>query len=280
MRYKFLNQVPAGARQETNETAGEWSPVLLPGEKPNLQRVLDEAKNLMNQHQYEEALQRYLWHFNHAQEFGDGWQNAVRLTSELSDWVELGRRYPKAKQALLEIRDSKTREITEGRGYAEKFLDVQAINHELQDDGATCALFKIIRRKDQQLAGQCYYYVENLLMQQGEYTLCLDCIGDPQAHFESARRSFEVQIESQQRMAEMRKQHPLPAPQFPGAFQPPDRGQMATNNFVGQVRTLVEILVATDNKPEAEKIHAEAMTVLDDDRLKSAIEDAQTKTKR
>ena len=81
-------------------------------------------------------------------------------------------------------------------------------------------------------------------------------------------------------MAEIRKQYPVPAPQFAGAFRPPDMGQLATNNFVGQVCKLVEILVATGHKADAEKIRDEAVTVLDDPRLQSAVSDAEQKIKK
>ena len=54
-------------------------------------------------------------------------------------------------------------------------------------------------------------------------------------------------------------------------------GQMATNTFVAQVCTLVEILVATGNKSEAEKIQEQAVAVIDDSRLKSAVENAEQK---
>ena len=247
VRYKFLDKLPAAMQRELGGIAAEWSPVLFPGEKPDLQKILDEAKKLTSTGHFEEALQHYLWHHNHAQEFGDAWQNAVRLTSALSDWEELGRRYPKAKQALMEIRDSRTQQLAAGQGYSEMLHEVQAINHELLNDDATVALIKTIHAKDPKLTEQNYFWMEDLLLQKGEYDLLLDCMGDPQAHFESARRGFEMQIQSQQRMEEMRKQHPVPAPRFPGsAFTPPDMGQLATNNFIGEVHKLIEILVGAD----------------------------------
>src|ERR1035441_8843353 len=125
IRYKFVDKVPAASQTQSNATAARsWSPPLLPGEKPDLFKIMEQAKQLASMGQYEQALQCYLWHFNHAQEYGDNWQNAVRLTSELSEWEELGRRYPKAKQALIEIRDNKMREIVEGRGYAAIFEEI------------------------------------------------------------------------------------------------------------------------------------------------------------
>jgi signal peptidase I len=257
-------------------SAETWSPPLAPGEKPDVQKIRDEIKTLMEQNNYEEALQRQIWYFNHSLQSGE--VNPVRLSFGIMNWSELGRRYPKAKQALVEIRDRDVREFSEGRGYSELFLEIQSLDRELQDDGATLALFKTIYQQDKQLAGQCYGYAENLLIQNGDYDLCLKCIGDPQAHFESFRRGFEMQKESQERLAEVRKQFPPPATPLPrGFFTPPDLGQLATNHFVEQGCKLVEILVGTDHRADAEKIRDEAVSVLDDPRLKSAVTDAEKK---
>ena len=263
-------------------SAETWSPTLAPDEKPDLQKIRDEIKTLMDQGDYEGALQRQLWYFNHARQFGE--INPIRLSFGIMNWHELGQRYPKAKQALTEIRDKDVRQFSEGRGYGELFLEIQSLNRELHDDGATLALFKTIYQQDKHLAESCYYYVQDSLMQNGDYDLCLKCIGNPQAHFESFRRSFEMQKENQERLDEMRNKYPMPVPpalRLPStAFippRPPDMGQMATNNFVGEACELVEILVATGHKADAEKIRDEAVNVLDDPRLQSAVSDAEEK---
>jgi len=260
--------------------AETWAPTLQSGEKPDLQKMLTEAKELMDVGHYEEALQRHVWYHNHALEYDQG-QTGVRLSFALADWVELGRRYPKATQALIEIRDRAARQFQAGGGYSELFSEVSAINRELQDDNATLALFKTIQQQDKPLAGQCYYFAEDLLMQHGEYQLCRSCIGDPQARFEAYRRGLELHRESERRMEEMRKQYPGPVPRLPGGgFKPPDMGQLATNSFVGQVCKLVEILVATGSQTDAEKIRDQAVAVLDDPRLKSAVSDAEAQVKK
>jgi hypothetical protein len=55
--------------------------------------------------------------------------------------------------------------------------------------------------------------------------------------------------------------------------------KFAEDNFVGQVRQLIEILVATDHTTDAEKIRDEASEVLEDARLKSAVSDAEEKVR-
>ncbi len=265
------------ARWITNNfsaSAETWSPTLAPGEKPDVSKIRNEANDLMKRGQFEEALQRHLWYFHHALEYDQG-QTGVRLSFALTDWVELGRRYPKAKQALLEIRDHDTQLLASGQGYADLFSDVQSINNYLNQDAATVALFKTIRETDPKLADGCYFWVKDVLLKQGEYELLLKCVGDPQARFEFARSSFESQIKHYRGMAETWEKHPQPA----GAPAPPNYSQLATNGFVREVCQLVEVLVGTGHRAEAEKIRNQAETVMEDARLKSAVSDAEKKNK-
>jgi tetratricopeptide (TPR) repeat protein len=189
IRYKFVDKVPAPTQTESNAVAtGSWSPTLWPGEKPELRKILDEAEKLTATAHFEEALQRYLWYGGHAREFG----GSASDYSLLSQWVELGRRYPKAKQALMKIRDQAAHAFQDGGGYSELFQKVAGINAQLQDDEATYALFKSIQDQDPSLAQQCYFYAESLLVKHGDYELCINCMGDPQQKYDTARHSLEM----------------------------------------------------------------------------------------
>lgn len=62
-------------------------------------------------------------------------------------------------------------------------------------------------------------------------------------------------------------------------FSPPDPTQAFNNHFIQQVRQLVEILVGTGRIAEAEKIQTEAMALLDEPKLRSAVSDASQKVR-
>ncbi len=267
-------------------SVGTWSPTIAPGEKFEPATVLEAATKLMKEGSYEDALQRHIWFHNNVQKFGDSYQSTVRLTSAISEWEQLGRRYPKAKQALMEIRDDKTREIIEGRGYAEIFQEVAAINREFQNDDATLTLFKTIRRTDPKLAQQCYFYAENLLITNGEYQLCLDVMGDSQKQFSSLRRSIEMQRDQETRMAEMYKRMEESNRQrgitnnYPRSVVPDTMKKHSEDYFVSRTCRLIEILIGAERKDEAEKIQAQALAIFDDPLLKSAISDAEKRVQK
>jgi hypothetical protein len=193
-------------------------------------------------------------------------------------------------QALTEIRDRNTKKLVEGNGYSDLFSEVNSINGYLNQDDATYALFKTLDANDPKLAQQCYFYAESLLAQKGEYSLCRKYMGDPQFRFNLIQNARETELDVQKRMARTRE---LLATQ-PEAINPqrgwtnkmslPDMSEMmkktANDHFVGQTRQLIEILVATGSKEDAEKIQNEAIAVIDDPRLKSAVSDAELKNQK
>jgi hypothetical protein len=303
--------------QEQNLTEETWAPDPVEvGKTLDPGTVLQEAKKLMLTGQHEEALQRYLWFFHHALEYNPD-LSAVRLSSALADWVELGRRYPKAKQALVAIRKHDADEFAQGRGYFDLFSEVAALNHYLQDDQATEPLFRQFQHSDAALAAQCFPLVEASFVKNHEYAQCLEFIPDPDAAFAGivetwqrmkhtedlmaaqpveSPKAAENDIFAQARQKLKQAQDLLAAQQAalqeglmptnePGPFnqsgvvpatakriEPP---KMADKNFVAQTRQLIEILVGVDQKPEAEKIRDQAVALLPDDRLKSAVTDAE-----
>ena len=255
-----------------------------------LQNTFTTVQQQIAAGQYDDALQNCLTYYNHLK--GDQSLNPL-----VDQWVE-GWRIPRPGHSGKNPGCQGFGEFSKG-GYAVLFSEVKAINEGLNQDDATVTLFKAMLKRDRRLAGQCYPYAEDLLMQKGEYALCRDCLGDPLAHFESLRRGLamrqqmderqkqwqddlvERQKEQRAQLEELAKKNhqPLP-PVFRAPFTPVDMGEMATNNFVGQVRKLVEILVATGDKTTAGQIQDAALAVMDDGRLKSAVEDAAHKLRK
>ncbi len=284
----FGNQQQADEESQaswiTNTTTAStetWSPTLAPGEKPDLSQILQQGVDLKNGGDYEGSLQHFIWYFNHSRS-GDSGQGGVRLSFALMYWTQLGDLYPKAKLALIEIRDADENQFSEGQGGFQLFQEIASLNDYLKDDEATLTLFDSTARRDPQLAGECFLFAEGLLIQKGDYQTCLKYVGDPEGAFnqmcQSRQRMKQMEEQNAARNEEMTKHFQemaktnslfahLPAPVAP----PP----MADKMFVGQVRQLVEILVGVGNTAEAEKIQGQALAVLDDPGLRSAVSDAE-----
>jgi hypothetical protein len=251
---------PRETRLDGNRLAPEWSPAIPPNGKPDLNAIRTEAAKLTSMGRYDEALQRCLWYHEHALEYGES--DAVRLSFGLSDWVELARRYPPARQALLDLRDRDVRDFAEGRGFFDKFMEVSSINSYLHEDDATLALFESIRQKDPQLASLCFNAIEELLVKRGKYELCSSYITNPLGKFDLILSARGIELNAAQK--------------FPGQRQAQFRAS-AEKRFVDRTGQLLEVLLAMGKKAEAAKILERATAVSDDPRLKSAIEDAESR---
>ena len=293
---KAAKLVPPPAVEATNSasaSAETWKPSLEPGEqRPDLNKIRREAGEFREKGRFEEALQRHIWYHNHALE-SDAGQTGVRLSFALSEWVELGQRYPKAKQALIEIRDRNTRAFAEGRGYFGLFMDVSSINNYLQESDATYRLFKSLQKTNPALARQCYHVAADVLVENREYALCRGYIGDVAAAFAGLRQNWEWHKKHEERTAQDREEQKKrmekslaemhqrnPALTAPVPFRPPDSPSYGDSSFVKQTRQLVEILVGVGDKAEAEKVRDQAVALLDDPRLKSAVADAEKRVGR
>ncbi len=255
-----------------SSTESSWAPALDPGEKPNPSKIYDAAKALASSGEYPAALERYLWYWNNALKY-DRALTGVRLSFVLSDWVELGNHYPPARKALVDIRDRDTRTFLDGHGTFDLFMDVSSLNNYLKDDNATYELFTKLEKLDPKLAQQCFGVAQPVLFKQGDYALCLRYLGEPKAAFERIRNSWEMTKQSEKRFADIRAESNA---RIKGnGFVPPPPPKFADRNFVNETRRLIKILVKTGHKKEAEEIRDQALLLLADEKLKSAVEDAE-----
>ena len=292
---------PAAASSET------WSPTLAPGEKPDLTALRDEIKSLMDQGRYEEALQRQIWYFNHALDNGE--YDAVRLSFGIIHWNELGRFYPKARQALVEIRDRDADTLVEDLRYphwlkqvfnalpgcphikvssrAALFREIYQLDGSLGDDNDRSRLIKMIVALDPQLAQHMGYGTGqdafDALVEKSANTADHTDIGHGQDAFEAICQQWIHQKEIEVRMnklnASMDAKMETARRQMTNAFPNPlafhrPAPPSADRMFANKARQLILILVAHNHRADAEYICDEAEAVVNDPWLKLAVIDA------
>ena len=145
------------------------------------------------------------------------------------------------------------------------FMDLTSINEHLQENQATYDAFNQLRQKDPALAQECFFVLEELLIKHGDYARCLEYLGDPDAAFAQIKRTYDTGKQYEQRLEKVY-----------GNLIP----KTADRKFIDQTRQLILILVKTANKPKAEHIRDQALALLDDPLLKSAVSDAEQKLAR
>jgi hypothetical protein len=121
--------------------------------------LLDEANELAEQGRYKEALEKHIWYHKNALKY-DRFANDVRLTFALGDWVNLGEKYPPAREALVSIRDADTerfrKSMSRGKPDLKLYEDIYSINDALGEAKETLTLLTELYESDAQTAAKCW----------------------------------------------------------------------------------------------------------------------------
>ena len=221
--------------------------------KDQAENALDEARRLAAQGKFEEALGKHVWFHNHALEVRSSYYG-VRLSCALSDWVELGKKYPKALVKLKDIRDEKTLQLLEGEANRALFHDVESINDHMGESKATVDLFRKIEVKQPEFAASVYDLADEALIAAGEYGLAKKYLGDPMTRFATARRQFDegMQYAKTSRSREASRQ----------AFE---------SIFKDKVVRIIIVLDRTGDSDKAREIQSKALVVLECPVIRAAI---------
>ena len=155
-------------------------------------------------------------------------------------------------------------------------MELSSLNRYLQEEDATYESFKKLRQRNPALAWQCFFLVEPLLLKHGDYALCLEYLGDPEAAFDRLRRQWDLMKGREQRG----ETTPDREADTAASFLPPSPPRTADQRLVDETRQLILILVKTEHRPEAQHIRDEALELVDDSRLKSSVTDADEEPAR
>ncbi len=222
--------------------------------KLDMQKYLQDTKALVRQEKYEEALDRCLWFHEHALEH-DPAMYGVRLSFALNDWMELGKVYPPAKKAMIEIRDGTTKEVTESGGTVSQFHDAMALNRTLGEEAKTVELFENLDKKHPKKAQLAWHVAKDSVIEAKRIDLIRKYITDVVKEFGDIKAQYDLNVRFYDK------------PQIGGAqFKAYNE-----NHFVTESLQLITIALALDKPAAAKEIQKLALAVIDDPRLRDAI---------
>ena len=214
---------------------------------------LDEARRLARQGKFEQALQKHIWIHDHVLEANPSYYG-VRLSFALADWIDLGKKYPKALETLRGIRDKKVSRLLAGGADRDLFNDVEAINKCLGESKATVELFKKIEAAQPGFASSIYDLADEALFKAQEYDLAKKCLGDPKAKFSTAKANFDQGM------------------QFARTSRNGDATRRAFESiFTHKVVRIIVVLDKTGDRTVAQEIQSDALAVLDNPAIRGAI---------
>ena len=216
---------------------------------------LDNIRDLTNAGQYEQALEKHLWF--HEESKSSSGMGGVRLSYAITAWVELGKKYPPALDALIKVRDRDKGLLLSGEGEFDNFHDLSAINRGLGKDDETIELFLTLDKKFPEESGAYYIVAEDLLIENKYYEICSKYIGDPIFKYEGLRHAREVQLSFSKTTKE------LNTPRFL---------KYTDERFVEGVVKLIEVLLAIDKRDDAIEVRKRALSYYDSEDIKHAIQ--------
>lgn len=221
----------------------------------NMQQYMRDTKALIKQGQHEKALERTLWFHDNALEHEPS-MSGVRLSFAMGDWMDLAEKYPPALKAMHKVRDEKTLKLKSGEGNFNLFMDVNAFNRTLKEEDKTIALFRLLDEKQPDLAKTCWIIAKQLVIKNKDYDLADKYLGNLLTEFDMVKERYESNT--------ARNDKNRPSYNHLKSFN--------ENRFVEQTLLLIETAKALEESDTAKEIHKRALGLLDDRRLRKALQ--------
>jgi hypothetical protein len=218
-------------------------------------RVLEDARRLTAEGDYEGALAKHVWFHDNALNSGAGYYG-VRLSFALTEWMKLGAKYPKALEKLKSIRDEKTQRLEHGKGTRALFHDVESINESLGQKSATVDLFKKLQAVDPKFGSMLFDIADEALLEAGEFELARKYMGDPAERLAIVRERY---VDGLQSTGEGEQKEAAR-----GAFE---------RIFTGEVLRIIKVLSETGDNAGAKRIQEDALKTLSNDAIRRAVKD-------
>jgi hypothetical protein len=226
-----------------SRATADWKPPA----NPHPEAIFQEARADARAGNFENALAKYVWYFQHAREYKDS-LGSFRVDA-IRESFELGKKYPPAMARLRELRDSvNTLVLIDAQSTSERksddeirseFNDLSNINEVLGDFDQTVATFLQLEGSSPRLAKIVYVLAEEALIKTKKFSTC-DKYLDPEKDYARIVHYYRFDI----KFADEGKE--------PGDIR---RGHIiAESSFIESGSTLIALLVVNNRKPEAEKI--------------------------
>ncbi|NHZ87432.1 hypothetical protein F2P45_00045 [Massilia sp. CCM 8733] len=203
-----------------------------------------DAENAMYDGRHDEALQGFVWFYQHALE-EDAALEEMRYYL-IGMWVELGQAYPKALDALRTIRADKEKALLAGANDREVFWDIVIIDAELGDTAATYQFYKALAAASPVFAADCALIAMPAIVEAQDYALAAKLMPPAEPFVREMARVLEQDI------AAIKQRPYSPAPER--------RAEITT--YVSEVRRVLTVLAGNGDPHEADHIKALAVNLI------------------
>ncbi len=201
---------------------------------------LDKILALKNEGKYAEALDEHIWF--HTASRNSPPLAGVRVSFALNYWIELGKVYPPALDALKDLKDQYREKVMTGQSDFNDLLDLFGIHRVLSDAETTIDDYRLLYEKYPDKAEQVFLFVEDILVDNKHYDLLAKLIPDPMVKLETLRSQRESSLAY-----------------APSSDHSDLMVQQAEEEYIKGVTRLVETLIALDKTDQANLVKEKAM---------------------
>ena len=167
--------------------------------------------------------------------------------------------YPPAKAAFVQTRNDTETAFLCNITKFELFLDLAALNRRLGDGLRTANVFAYVVEKNPAAAKLLYHVAERYLLATGRFDACEPFL-DPHERMSLATQTFQMMKRAEEERPKSEREIPKLARRF----------------YIRDVGTLIALLVLNHRLEEANKVHKEALIVLDDEEFRTTLNAAMT----
>ena len=157
--------------------------------EPDPARLMDEAKAHAESGRYDEALEEYLWCFDHGARVRPSFCG-VRSSFLICDILQLAKRHRPALDALVARRNACGLRLCSGHGTADDADDYVALNHYFRHEELSFRLFENLA-KGSELWLRVGWGIRKSLLEQRRYSDLLQ-LSDPEATFRQNAADLEI----------------------------------------------------------------------------------------
>ncbi|MDQ1812878.1 hypothetical protein RBA41_06125 [Massilia sp. CCM 9210] len=203
-----------------------------------------DAEDAMHEGRHDDALQGFIWFYQHALDEDPSLEEMRYYL--IGMWVELGRAYPKALDALRTIRGDKAKALLAGENDRELFWDIVIIDSELGDTAATYQFYQALADASPVFAAECALIAMPAIVEAQDYALAAKLMPPAEPFVREMARVLEQDIAAIKQRA--------------FSHAPQRRAEITT--YVTEVQRVLTVLAGNGEPDEAARIKTLAVCLI------------------
>ncbi|WP_413662474.1 hypothetical protein ACG1BZ_14750 [Microbulbifer sp. CNSA002] len=155
--------------------------------------VLSKARKAYQDEDYPAALENYQWFYHNALDVDEAYYG-VRLSYCLGEWADLGREFPEAADALLQLKKVTLSDFSSTKS-REAFHEYSRICEYLECKEEVYDQFLAVYGSDRELAEKLFPYVYEYCASNEKWDICREYLGTGNSQYKQSLEMFDQMME-------------------------------------------------------------------------------------